>query len=484
MTAVNRVVVVGYGMAGARLARELRARARDLRIIVFGAERYPAYNRVLLSSVLAGKADEGDIALAEPTSRVELRTGVTVTAIDPADRTVTTDDGTVTRYDALVLATGSRAWIPPVDGLDPAALPEGVAVFRTLEDCRRILRAAEGARRAVVLGGGLLGLEAARGLALRGLRVEVLHAMGHLMERQLDPGASRVLTRTLRGLGVSVRLNALTEAVLCDQGRVRAVRLAGGEVVEADLLVVACGVRPETALAEAAGLKVDRGVVVDDQLRTCDPAIYAIGDCAEHDGTVYGLVAPAWEQARVVADVITGADPRARYAGSRVVTRLKATGVDLAAMGDTQVEEDEEHEVLQFVDPTRGTYKKVVIRDDRLVGAILLGENATVGTVTQLFDRSAPVPVDRRALLFADLRGQAARTVESPVQIPDRTTICQCNSVTKSAITKSWLAGARSVEDVIKETRATTGCGGCRDTVEGIVEWLAASDPQTTGSCS
>jgi assimilatory nitrate reductase electron transfer subunit len=258
-------------------------------------------------------------------------------------------------------------------------------------------------------------------------------------------------------------------------GRVSGVELDDGTVLEADLVVLACGVRPETGLAAAAGLAVDRGVLVDDRLRCAgDPAVYAIGECAQHQGTVYGLVAPAWEQARVLADVLTGGT--ARYTGSRLVTRLKAAGIELAAMGETGLDDDEA-EIVRFADPTRGTYKKVVIRDERLVGAILLGETGTAGLLTQLYDRAAPLPPDRLHLLF---HGHGAGTpVDTPVRIPDAATVCQCNNVTKGRIRACWEDGARDVAGVAARTRATTGCGGCRDTVRGILGWLHGQQAAT-----
>jgi assimilatory nitrate reductase electron transfer subunit len=471
-----RVVVVGNGMAGARVVERIRWRdpGRRLHITVFGAERHPAYNRILLSAVLAGRARVEDISLAHPSvfasAGVTVRRGVPVVAVDRARREVVAAGGERVGYDVLVLATGSRPVVPPLLGLStPDGLLPGAAVFRTLDDCQQLAAAAALARRAVVLGGGLLGLEAARGLAGRGLAVEVLHAAGHLMNRQLDRAAGRVLQGTLAGLGVRTRLRAYATGVTGGD-RVRGVMLADGAVVPADLLVIACGVEPETSLAVGAGLRVDRGIVVDDTLRSVtDDRVYAVGECAQHAGTVYGLVAPAWEQADVVADRVTGAAPAARYAGSRLVTRLKATGVELAAMGEAHLDDDEgdDHgtEVVQFLDPARGTYKKLVVRGDRLVGAILLGDAPTVGTVTQLFDRGTPVPADRLALLLDRPPGPAQRGAGAA----DTATVCHCNGVTAGAIRACWLAGARTVGDVARATRASTGCGGCTDTVAGIL---------------
>ena len=467
------VVIVGYGMAGARLAAELHARDRELPITAIGAETHRAYNRILLSGVLAGKLSEPEVTLTEPAGRgLALRLGVEVTGIDRAAHTLSTSDGDTVGYDHLVLATGSHALVPPIPGLaDP--LPDRVAVFRTLDDCRRILTTADKSGSAIVLGGGLLGLEAARGLALRGLRVQVVHAVGHLMERQLDQGASAVLVGTLGDMGVTVHLSAATTNVKADADEVR-VTLADGQRLTADLFVVACGTRPETGLARATGLTVERGVVVDEQLRTSDPRVFAIGDCAQHAGVVGGLVAPAWDQARVVADVVTGAAPRARYRPTPPVTRLKASGIDLAAMGEST---DHDGEVLTFTDPARGTYAKLLVRDNRVTGAIMLGDNPAVGTVIQLFDRGTPVPADRRALLLGRAMGPAAAPVaDTPALIPDAATVCQCNSVSKGTLVAAWRRGARSVPEVVAATRATTGCGSCVDAVRGLVDWLSSVD--------
>lgn len=386
--------------------------------------------------------------------------------------------------------------LPGIDGLarpDGSLLP-GAFAFRTLDDCDRILAglAQRPVRRAVVLGGGLLGLEAARGLAGRGIDVVVVHAVGHLMERQLDPAAGGVLRRTLRGLGVSVRLGATTTGVVHGpDGDFAGVRLDDGSVVLADLLVVACGVRPETALAAEAGLAVDRGIVVDDTLRSVtDPRVFALGECAQHDGKVYGLVAPAWEQAAVIAAQVTGQDPSLRYPGSRTVTRLKAAGVDLAAMGESTADgeallEQPGVEVVQLSDPARGTYGKLVVRDGRLTGAILVGAPAAVPAVTQLYDRGGPLPPDRTGLLLGPRRGAVAAVADSPERMPAAATVCRCNGITKGRIQGAVLDGARSTAEVAAATRATTGCGGCRDAVDGIVGWLlaaGAADPAPDGS--
>lgn len=475
----DRVVVVGNGMAGSRLVGELRARDPAVPITVFGAETQAPYNRVLLSNVLAGVTRPDHIGLVDAAwyaaHGVDARLGVEAVRVDRAARTVHASDGTATRYGTLVLATGSTAFVPPMPGLRDG-LPEGAQVFRTLDDCRRITELAASARRAVVIGGGLLGIEAARGLAGRGLEVTVLHLAGHLMERQLDPAAGRVLARTLAALGIGTRLQADVTGLRTAGGAVTGVELArpggGTETLATDLVILSCGVRPEVGLARAAGLAVGRAVLVDDELRSVtDPSVRAIGECAEHRDEVYGLVAPAWEQAGVLAGLLAGTEPAARFTGARQITRLKAAGIELASMGETHFgDDDEDVEVVRFTDAARGTYKKAVIRDGRLIGAILLGETSAAGTLTRLYDRAAPLPAERLGLLFPGM--SAAAEAESPVRMPDAATVCQCNNVSKGEIRACWQAGARTAAGVARATRAGTGCGGCKDAVEGILGWL------------
>ncbi len=405
---------------------------------------------------------------------VDLRLGATVTGIDRAARQVVLADGSTVDYDALVLATGSRAWVPPVEGLttEDGALAAGAVAFRTLDDCERIVAATRPGAPVAVLGGGLLGLEAARGLAGRGALVTVVHPVGHLMERQLDPAAGHALAGTLAGLGIEVRLGVLAGRYVPGDG----LKLADGGHVPADLVVVSAGVRQETGLAEAAGLTVDQGVLVDDALRTSDPRIHAIGDVARHPGTVSGLVQPAWEQAAVLADLLTGTDPAARYPGTPVVTRLKARDIDLAAMGEVHTEVDSpDAEVLCLQDFTRGRYAKLVIRDDRVTGAIVLGSPDAAATITQHYDRGTRVPSDRLALLLG--RSLPGTVAPSPADLPASATVCRCNTVSKRQLVNAWRDGARGVADLAAATRATTGCGGCRDTVCGIADWLSTVDP-------
>jgi assimilatory nitrate reductase electron transfer subunit len=452
-----KVAIVGYGMAGARIARELGRRGVD--VTVFGAEPQAAYNRILLSSMIAGKQTEDEIALPSPPDEVELRLGEAVSAVDLDAKTI---NGTP--FDKLVLATGADALVPPITGLDP--LPVGAYVLRTVEDARAILKEAENRASAVVLGGGLLGLEAARGLAGRGMDVTVVHAGGHLMDRQLDPLGAQVLAETYAELGVESITDAQTTRVLhSDDGL--ALVLADGRTVTGQLLVVSCGVRPDTALAASMGLEVNRGVVIDDQCRTSHPDVFAVGDCAEHRGVPYGLVGPAWEQADVVADLLSDVNPDAAYTGSRLVTRLKAAGIDLAAMGSTDGDE-----VVSFADPTRGTYARLVIAEGRLAGAVMLGDNPMVGQVVQLFDTGDPVPHDRRTLLMGRPGESVSVEATTPASMPDEVVVCRCNNVTKKELTAAFRSGARTPEALSEATQASTGCGTCVDDVAGVCKWL------------
>jgi assimilatory nitrate reductase electron transfer subunit len=476
----RRVVVLGYGMAGARLADEIRRRdpaGERVALTVLGEESHLAYNRVLLSAVVAGTMRPASVALHDKAwaerAGVDLRTGTRVTAIDRQGRRVELADGSFVDYDSLVLATGSRPWLPPAEGLttengEPA---EGVVAFRTLDDCERILRAAKIGSPVAVLGGGLLGLEAARGLAGRGNIVTVVHPVTSIMERQLDPGASSVLVRTLGKLGIDFRLGTTAARYVPGDG----LKLDDGSHVPADLVVVSAGVRAETKLALAAGLTVDRGVVIDDSLRTSDGRIHAIGDCAQHPDTVSGLVQPAWEQAGVLADLLTGTDTSARYRGTPVTTRLKARDVDLASLGEVHTgTDDTTAEVLSFADASRGRYAKLVVRNDKVAGAIVIGLPDAAATITQLYDRKGFVPSDRLALLLGRALPAGAPTASSAADLPGTALVCRCNSVSKSRLVEAWKGGATDVPELALATRATTGCGGCADAVRGIADWLSA----------
>ncbi|MGW4754386.1 NAD(P)/FAD-dependent oxidoreductase [Streptomyces chartreusis] len=390
MTSNTRVVVIGAGLAGVRLARRLGELGTPVTLV--GDEEHRPYNRVLLAEVLAGRYSPDVIALPVP---AELTRG-RVTGIDREMRAVHLADGSEIAYDTLVLATGSNAVLPPLRGLftPDHQLPEGVHAFRTMDDCLGLSKAVRPGVRAVVIGGGLLGVSAARALALRGAQVVLAQQSERLMERQLDPAASKLVRRHLTGLGVEVHTDLRVRDVRCVGGAVRSVEMADGYALDADLVVLACGVHPRAGLAKEAGLAVHKGILVDDELRTSDPHIRAVGDCAQHDGTVYGLAAPALEQADVLAESLAG-DGGARYTGTRALTRLTLAGegfFDLAAFGETEARPGDD--VVQLTDATRGTYRKVVVRDDRLVGGVLVGELGTVGALARAWEGAEPLPDD------------------------------------------------------------------------------------------
>ncbi|MBI3493930.1 MAG: FAD-dependent oxidoreductase [Acidobacteria bacterium] len=473
MSSRERLVVIGNGMAGARLVEEtLAGGGRDrFEVTVFGEEPCGNYNRILLSSVLAGSHNPDDTFI-NPLSwyaanGVTLHAGVRVDAIDVSAKQVIGTTGIVEPYDTLVIATGSSPLVPLIAGVRAGAggFTRGVFVFRTLEDCDRIAAYATAARRAAVIGGGLLGLEAARGLLSHGVDVHVVHLMPHLMEAQLDAPGGAVLQRQLEPMGLHFHLDKATTAV-AGEDRVTGLMFRDGSTLPCDMVVIAAGIRPNVDVARRAGLEVDRGIVVDDELacrRAAD--VFAIGECAQHRGRVYGLVAPAWEQAHVLADRLSGRNPRASYQGSRTSTKLKVAGVDVAVMGDRDPLEEQD-EVVSYAEPSRGVYKKLILRNDRLVGAILIGDAAVVPSLVRAFAESKVLAADRTEWLFA---APGERGPISPDQMPDAAQICDCNAVSKAQIIQAVLEGARSLQAVSDATHACTGCGSCKPEVERIM---------------
>jgi nitrite reductase [NAD(P)H] large subunit len=484
---MQELVVVGNGMAGARAVEEILARggAQQFTITMFGDEPHGNYNRILLSELLAGdeNAPLDDIFLNPwewyEDNGITLHAGVRVVRIDRFARRVYADDGSIVSYDKLVLATGSRSYFPPMEGLwaDDKTLTPGVFGFRTLHDAMAMIRYARGKQRAAVIGGGLLGLEAARGLQAHGLDVHVVHGAPGLMNQQLDAQAGLVLRRSLEGLGMVVHTGTRTTAIRSGTNgvddAVTGVTFTNQTTLDADMVVVTAGIRPNIGLAMVSGLETQRGIVVDDQLRSVDDDdIYAVGECVQHRGEVYGLVGPLWEQAVVLADHITGADPAAAYHGSRLATKLKVAGVDVATMGLKEPERPDD-EFVQFSEPSRGVYQTVIIREGVLVGATLLGDVSKVAALTHAFDRRVPLPEERIKLLF-DI-GVPAPEVGA-AELAEEAQVCNCNGVSKGALIACVREGQRTVGGVMGATRAGKGCGSCKGLVADIVTAALGGD--------
>jgi nitrite reductase (NADH) large subunit len=477
----KNLVVIGNGMAGARAVEDILSRGgNDLfNITMFGDEPYGNYNRILLSNVLNGSQQEEEIFLNPiewyRENHITLHVGVYAESILRKSKCVLGADGTIEPYDKLIIATGSRSYVPPIDGVTmPDRLDKpGVFVFRSLDDCREIAEYAKGCRgRAAIIGGGLLGLEAARGLQNHGVQVDVIHRGGHLMNQQLDPQAGAILKSTMEQMSIGVLLGKNTTAVLGEE-RVTGLRFADGSVLACDMVVMAAGIKPNSEIGARCGLRVQRAIVVDNQMRSLDDGdIYVVGECAQHRGHVYGLVAPLWEQAKVLADHITGKNPNAAYLGSKVATKLKVMGVEMAAMGITEPV-DERDEIVQFTEPKKGTYKKLIIRDGRLVGGILLGDISKAAYLMQAFDRNTPLPEERLSLLF-DLGAPSKKvTVE---EMPADMQVCNCNGVSKGALMSCVKAGKRSPKAVMEATRAGMGCGSCKSMVNEIIEFACGGE--------
>ena len=471
-----RLVVVGNGMAGMRAVEEILARApHRFAITVFGAERQPNYNRIMLSPLLAGEKSFADIVINGfdwyEQNGIELIAGERITGVDREARLVTGEHGTVRPYDVLLLATGSDPFIIPVPGRD---LP-GVITFRDVADVEAMLHQAGQGGSAVVIGGGLLGLEAANGLARNGMTVTVVHLMPTLMERQLDPVAGGMLKADLEQRGMTVLTQANTKT-LHGETRVQAVELADGTMLPADLVVMAVGIRPNATLGRAIGLACNRGVVVDDRMRTSDESIFSVGECVEHRGQSYGLVAPLWDMAKVCADAITGAAV-SEYTGSVTGTRLKVTGIDMFSAGDFSGGAGTEEVV--FRDPARGVYRRLVLRDDVLQGAVLYGDARDGGWYFGLLRDGQKLGALREMLIFGQDVAMAAAGSDPGAALAamaDTHEVCGCNGVCKGAILGAIAEkGLTTLDAVRAHTKASASCGSCTGVVEGLLAMAAGA---------
>jgi nitrite reductase (NADH) large subunit len=493
----QRLVMVGNGMAGVRTLEELLKIAPDLYdITVFGAEPHPNYNRILLSPVLAGEQTMDDIILNDwawyTDHGITLHAGWTVTRVDRVKRVVhatnATGESISAGYDRLVMATGSNPFILPI----PGNQLKGVLAYRDMADTQAMIDAAATYQHAVVIGGGLLGLEAANGLMKRGMKVHVVHVMPTLMERQLDTQAGKMLQQSLQARGMGFLMGAQTqELVAGDDGRVKAVRFKDGSEVAADLVVMAVGIRPNTALAEAMKLHVNRGIVVNDTLQTTtDPRIYAVGECAAHRGIAYGLVAPLFEQGKVLANHLAEFGI-GRYTGSLTSTKLKVTGIDLFSAGEFQGGEGTEEIVMS--DPTApngGVYKKLVLKNDKLVGACLYGDTVDGSWYFKLLRDGRSITDIRDRLMFGESNiGDAGHQGHNKAAaMADTDEVCGCNGVTKGTICKAIRdKGLFTLDEVRKHTKASASCGSCTGLVEQLIMFTAGGDysatPKTKAIC-
>lgn len=464
----EKLVIIGNGMAPGRMLEYLFEAASDqFDITIFNTEPRVNYNRLMLSPVLSGeKTYEEIITHGEDwylANGITLHKSSPITLIDREAQRVVSTNGIVADYDRLVIATGSSPFIPPLPGHQ---LP-GVVTYRDLDDVEKMLAACDRGGRAVVLGGGLLGLEAAAGLRMRGMEVTVLHLGPTLMERQLDPAAGYLLEKAFVERGVQVITRAVTKEIL-GNGKVEAVRLEDGTEIQADLFVMAVGIRPGTALAKAAGLAVNRGIVVDDQMRTDDPKVYALGECAEHRGMCYGLVAPLYEMGQVLAKTLLGVE--ASYNGSVTSTKLKVTGIDLFSAGDFGEGEDREEIVLR--DATAGVYKRLVLKNDKIIGAVLYGETGDGPWFFDMLKKGTDTREMRDTLIFGQAYqgGSPLDPMAAVAALPDDAEICGCNGVCKGKITGAITGiGLTDLDGVRAHTKASASCGSCTHLVEKLL---------------
>ncbi len=465
---MKQIVVVGNGMAGVACVEQILKFRQDFEITIFGDETHVNYNRILLSSVLAGEKTSEEIVLNDidwyQANGIRARLGVRVEAIDSTRRVVIDGEGRETPYDNLILATGSRAFIPPIQGVEK----KNVHVFRTLDDTRALLEKSRPGCKAVVLGGGLLGLEAARGLQVQGCEVTVVHLMDTLMERQLDPEGGSYLRRKMENLGVRVMLGKQTQAFL-GNGKVEGLQFACGEEVEADLVVVAAGIRPNAELGRKAGVEVRRGIVVNDYMETSDPHILAVGECTEHNGQIFGLVAPLLEQGKVLAATVTG-NRGPVFNGASPAAKLKIMGVDVFSAGSID-DREPGVECIRYEDPSLGVYKKLLIKENRLHGVILVGDASDDHRYIEWLRANTDLAPLRRHLLFPPPAEDAGLDV---AQIPDNETVCGCMGVTKGdIITAIHTHGVNTMSQLKDRTRASTGCGSCGNLCARLLKAVA-----------
>ena len=471
----EKLVIVGNGMAPGRMLEHLFEKAPGrYEVTIFNAEPRVNYDRIMLSPVLSGEKDYEQIIIHGDgwyiKNGITLYKGHKIVAIDRAAKSVTSDRGVTVKYDKLVIATGSTPFILPVPGNNLA----GVLSYRDLDDVQAMMLAAQSRSKAIVIGGGLLGLEAAAGLAMQGMDVTVLHLMPTLMERQLDPAAGYLLQRELENRGIKVICKASTKRILGER-KVEGVELANGTVIPCTLVVMAAGIRPSAWLGKSAGIEVNRGIVVDDRMQTSDPDIFSVGECAEVGGHVYGLVAPLYEMARVAAARLAGEDVPG-FVHNDTPTKLKVTGIDLFSLGDFADGDDRQEIVLR--DAAAGVYKRLVIKDNRIIGTVLYGETADGAWFNDLKKKATDITEMRDTLIFGQAYqgGSPLDPMAAVAALPDDAEICGCNGVCKGKIVGTITAkGLSSLDDVRAHTKASASCGSCTGLVEQVMK-LALGD--------
>lgn len=468
----KQLVLVGNGMAGVRAIEEILSVAKDeFQITIFGAEPHPNYNRILLSKVLQGDTDIKDITLNDwdwyEENNIQLYTNETVIKVDTENKTVITDADRIQPYDELILATGSVPFILPIPGADK----KGVTAFRDIKDTDTMLAASKQYKKAAVIGGGLLGLEAVRGLLNLGMDVSVIHLAPFLMERQLDATAGRLLQNELEKQGMTFLLEKQTEEIVGDD-RVEGLRFKDGTSIEADLVVMAVGIRPNTTLGAESGIPVNRGIIVNDYMQTEIPHIYAVGECAEHRGIAYGLVAPLYEQAKVLAKHMCGIETKP-YEGSVLSTQLKVSGVEVFSAGDFN--ESEEKKAIKVFDEQDGIYKKIVLRGNQIVGAVLFGDSSEGNRLFSMIQKEADISETSKISILQPLDQQAGTSITAAMS--DDEIICGCNGVSKGAIIQAiHEKGCSSTDEIKACTGASRSCGGCKPLVEEILQHTLGSD--------
>lgn len=463
----QKLALIGNGMAGVRCIEEvLKIQPERFEVTVFGSEPHPNYDRIQLSNVLQGATTIDDITINDwnwyKENNITLFSGETVTNIDPTKQIIYSDANREVEYDQLILATGSIPFILPIKGADK----KGVTAFRNIEDCEKMIEYSKDNKKAAVIGGGLLGLEAARGLLNLGMQVYVIHLSEYLMDRQLDPAAGKMLQRELESQGMNFYLGKQTQEVLGEID-VKGLRFSDGEEISADLVVMAVGIKPNVAMAQNSGIPVNRGIIVNDYMETKIPNIFAVGECAEHREIVYGLVAPLYEQGKVLAKRICGLESKP-YEGSVLSTKLKISGVDVFSAGE--IFEDEQAKSIKEFNEWNGTYKKVLIRNGKISGAVLFGDTKESNILLSMINKNADVSEYLNA-------GTSEPSVSLVTSMSNEEIICGCNGVTKGDIVTAIESnGLTRIEEVKGCTSASRSCGGCKPLVGDILELTLGAD--------